>query len=130
MACAGSRNSVGRAARCSPTGDQKALRSPTDRSTSRTTAKANATLTVAAAAAAISDSADGMFSPAGMGIGQRLYRSAIDAALMVPGVVAVRNLTVTQPDGTVLGEFSDPGEGSFFDLPPGNVSIVGVNTGG
>ncbi len=86
--------------------------------------------TVAAAAAAISDSADGMFSPAGLGIGQRLYRSAIDAALMVPGVVAVRNLTVTQPDGTVLGEFSDPGEGSFFDLPPGNVSIVGVNTGG
>ena len=77
-----------------------------------------------------------------MGIGQRLYRSAVDAALMVPGVVAVRDLTVTRsrsrtvgvlglvPRGQVLGEFLDPGEGSFFDLPPGNVSIAVVSAGG
>jgi Baseplate J-like protein len=96
---------------------------------------------VNAVTAAISDPAGGLFSPARMGIGQRLYRSAIDAALMLPGVVAVRNLTVTRatrflplvervPYAQVLGEFLDPGEGSFFDLPPGNVSIVGVSAGG
>ncbi len=98
---------------------------------------------VAAATAAISDSADGLFSPARMGIGQRLYRSAVDAALMVPGVVAVHDLTVTRRGRAfprvfldmfrfdqVLGEFFDPGEGSFFDLPPGHVSIVGVSAGG
>jgi predicted phage baseplate assembly protein len=101
------------------------------------------TAVVAAAAAAISDSADGLFSPARMGIGQRLYRSAVDAALMVPGVVAVHDLTVTRPGRVfprvfldifrfdqVLGEFFDPGEGSFFDLRPGHVSIVGVSAGG
>jgi hypothetical protein len=79
-----------------------------------------------------------------LGIGQRLYRSAIDAALMVPGVVAVHDLTVTRPaapsspfqflgliqEDRVLDEFFDPGEGSFFDLPSGNVSIVGVSAGG
>jgi hypothetical protein len=97
---------------------------------------------VAAAAAAISGGPGGLFSPAVMGIGQRIYRSAIDAALMVPGVVAVHDLTVIRElalgSGTrigvrleeVLGEFSDPGQGSFFDLPAGNVTIVGVSAGG
>jgi hypothetical protein len=84
---------------------------------------------VAAATAAISDSDQGLFGPAQMGIGQWLYRSAVDAALMVPGVVAVHNLTVQQ-GSSVLDEVFDPGEGSFFDLPPGNVTIVGVSAGG
>jgi len=87
------------------------------------------TAVATAAAAAVSDSAGGLFSPARMGIGQRLYRSAIDAALMVPGVTAVHDLTVTWGD-RVLGEIFDPGAGSFFDLPPGNVTIVGVSVGG
>ena len=78
----------------------------------------------AAAAAAVSDSAGGLFCSGRMGIGQRLYRSAVGAALMVPGVVAVHDLAVTWA-GQVLGEFFDPGEGSFFDLPPGNVTIGG-----
>jgi hypothetical protein len=74
-----------------------------------------------------------------MGIGQRLYRSAVEAALSVPGVVAVHGLTVVRPVpalvgfpliGDVLDEFFDPGEGAFFDLPPGNVSITGVSAGG
>jgi hypothetical protein len=29
-----------------------------------------------------------------------------------------------------LAEFFDPGEGAFFDLPPGNVAIVGVSANG
>jgi hypothetical protein len=103
---------------------------------------------VAAATAAISGTAGGLFSPAVMGIGQRLYRSAIDAALMVPGVVAVRGLIVLRAfpvfEGgffggrfldelrleQALGEFFDPDEGGFFDLPPGNVTIVGVSASG
>ena len=83
---------------------------------------------VAVASAAISDSAGGLFSPGSMGIGQRLYRSAVDAALMVPGAVAVHDLAVTWAE-QVLDEVFDPGEGSFFDLPPGNVTIVGVSAG-
>jgi predicted phage baseplate assembly protein len=93
---------------------------------------------VAAATAALTDPAQGLLSPAGMGIGQRLYRSAIDAALMVPGVAAVRDLTVTRtaaplapagqsPGGQALADFFDPGPGSFFDLPAGNISITAVS---
>ena len=87
------------------------------------------TAVLAAATAAVSRAAGGLFSPARMGIGQRLYRSAIDAALCVPGVTAVRDLTVTWGD-LVLDEVFDPGADSFFDLPPGNVTIGGVSTGG
>ncbi len=75
---------------------------------------------VAAATAAVF----ALFSPASMGIGRRLYRSAIDAALTVPGVVAVHDLTVTN-GAAVLDEVFDPGAGSFFALPPANVSITG-----
>ncbi|MGZ4649420.1 MAG: baseplate J/gp47 family protein, partial [Kineosporiaceae bacterium] len=84
---------------------------------------------VTAATAAVSDPAGGLFSPGRMGIGQRLYRSAVDAALGVPGVVAVHDLEVTWAE-RVLDDVFDPGEGSFFGLPPDNVTIVGVNTGG
>jgi hypothetical protein len=103
---------------------------PVDLSLSATlavSANYQADAVVAAARTAISDSAGGLFSPAQMSIGQRLYRSAIEAALCVPGVVAVHNLTVTGAGGAVLGDFFDPGEGEFFDLPPGNVSITGVS---
>jgi hypothetical protein len=89
---------------------------------------------VATATAAISDSAAGLFSPGSMRIGQRLYRSAVAAALMVPGVVAVHNLAVTKLTllpgfMPILDEVFDPGQGSFFTLPPGKVTIVGVNAG-
>jgi hypothetical protein len=108
----------------------------------------------AAATAAVTNPVSGPFSPARQGIGQRLYRSAIDAALMVPGVVAVHDLTVSwagplSPGGTtprtprglpdeeqrisdrqVLGEFADPGQGSYFDLPAAGVAIGGANASG
>ena len=86
------------------------------------------TAVVAAATAAVSGT-EGLFSPALMGIGQRLYLSAIDAALMVPGVTAVHDLAVTTPGGQTLDEVLDPGADSFFDLPPANVTIGGVTTG-
>jgi predicted phage baseplate assembly protein len=92
---------------------------------------------VEAATAAISDPDVGLFSPAHMGIGQRLYRSAVAAALMVPGVVAVQNLAVTWlADGgrfepllvRILDEVFDPGEGAFFRLLRNDVAITGVTS--
>ena len=78
---------------------------------------------VAAAQAAVS----GLFSPSRMGVGQRLYRSAVDAALKVPGVTAVHQLEVTGA-AHVLGEVLDPGPGAYFDLPPDQIDIEAVST--
>jgi hypothetical protein len=87
---------------------------------------------VAAATAAVADPVAGLFSPARMGIGQRLYRSAVDAALMVDGAVAVRDLAVNGPLGRIFtdaiaSEFADPGEDGYFTLPPGQATITGVS---
>ena len=84
---------------------------------------------VTAATAAVSASPDGLFSPGRMGIGQRLYRSAIAAALMVPGVTAVHELEVTGAEHA-LGEVLDPGVGAYFDLSPEGINIKAVSAGG
>lgn len=86
---------------------------------------------VAAAAAAFADPDSGAFSPAAMGIGQWLYRSHIDAALSVSGVVAVHELRVTwhRPglnQLSLLDEMADPGEGAFFSLPATNLTLTEV----
>jgi hypothetical protein len=82
---------------------------------------------IGAATTALCDPGQGLFSPAKMGVGQRLYRSAVDAALAVPGVVAVHDLTVGYEDILFpdLDQFFDPAEGSFFRLLPDNVTIRG-----
>jgi Baseplate J-like protein len=90
---------------------------------------------VAAATASISDPATGAFSPTRMGIGQWLYRSYIEAALSVPGVVAVHRLSVTWTTATsgrgfirflrTLDNVADPGEGAYFELLPDNLQITG-----
>jgi len=67
-----------------------------------------------------------LFSAGSMGIGQRLYRSALDAALMVPGVIAVHHLRVTGA-GRTLSEVLDPGPGAYFDLPAGQIDIKAVS---
>lgn len=86
---------------------------------------------VAAATAAFADPGTGAFSPAAMGIGQWLYRSHVDAALSMPGVVAVHQLRVTwhRPglnQLSLLDEMADPGEGAFFSLPATNLTLTGV----
>jgi hypothetical protein len=95
---------------------------------------------VAAATAAFADPVTGAFSPGAMGIGQWLYRSHLEAALSVPGVVAVHQLEVTwrvaapPPLELVflrrLDQVADPGEGAYFELPGGNLTLVGVPAGG
>jgi hypothetical protein len=82
---------------------------------------------VSAAAAAIGDPAAGLFSPARMGIGQTLYRSAVVAALIVPGVVAVHTLRVHVRGMNSAGGVFDPGPGSFFVLTADEVAITGVS---
>jgi len=62
----------------------------------------------AAAAAALLDPGTGLFSPAGMAIGQVLYRSQLDAVLSVPGVLAVTSLQVTAPGGAGLLQNAGP----------------------
>ena len=81
---------------------------------------------VTAAATALTGPA-GLFSPDRMGIGQRLYRSAVDAALLVPGVTAVQDLTVTGSPQGDLQEVLDPGPGAFFTvaLQPGSIGVGG-----
>jgi len=92
---------------------------------------------VAAATAALVDPSTGLFRPATMGVGQRLYRSMVDGALSVPGLAAVHHLEVIRPVAVgglflfeLLEEAFDPGEGSFFDLVSDNVKIVGVPADG
>ncbi len=95
---------------------------------------------VAAATAAFTDAETGAFSPARMGIGQWLYRSRLDAALSVPGVVAVHQLEVTwtvAPPPPLLLVFlrrldqaADPGEGAYFELLPANLTLTGVSANG
>jgi hypothetical protein len=95
---------------------------------------------VAAATAAFTDPATGAFSPARMGIGQWLYRSHLDAALNVPGVVAVHQLSVTWTQALpppaemmflrFLDEMADPGEGGYFELAPANLTLTGVPANG
>lgn len=62
----------------------------------------------AAATAALLDPDSGLFSPAGLAIGQVLYRSQLDAVLSVPGVLAVTGLRVTVPGGPGLLQNAGP----------------------
>lgn len=80
----------------------------------------------AAAIAAIADPTVGLFSPTSLGIGERLYRSRVDAALMVDGVLAVHEL-VLSTEREQLEEMLDPGTGGYFSLGEGGVSITALS---
>jgi hypothetical protein len=82
----------------------------------------------AAAIAAIADPVSGLFSPASLGIGERLYRSRVDAALMVDGVLAVHELVVST-GREELEDVLDPGPGAYLALGAGELSIAVVSGG-
>jgi hypothetical protein len=82
--------------------------------------------TVAAATAAISDPVAGLFSPGQMAIGQPLYRSAVTAALIVPGVLAVHALFIDSSENEVF----DPAQDGFYVLSTDALAITGVNASG
>ena len=81
---------------------------------------------IAAATAALADPASGLFSPAHMAIGQPLYASQIEAALLVAGADAVHGLTVTAGGSEILSSepvgWADPGEGSFYVLAASTIT--------
>ena len=81
---------------------------------------------VAAATAAIDDPASGLFSPARMAIGQPLYASQIEAALLVAGADAVHGLSVTAGGSEIFSTepvgWADPGEGSFYVLAASTIT--------
>jgi hypothetical protein len=87
---------------------------------------------VTAATAAFTDHVTGAFSPARMGVGQWLYRSAIASVLSVPGVVAIHQLEASWMvvGNVVLDEVADPGEGAFFELDLVNFAVTGVQANG
>lgn len=65
---------------------------------------------LANALAVLNDPVNGPFAPSACAIGSRFYRSALDAALMVPGVVAVQGLQ------QAIGDYLDPGQGAYIAL--------------
>jgi Baseplate J-like protein len=82
--------------------------------------------TLAAATTAISDPAAGLFSSGRMAIGQPLYRSAVTAALSVPGVLAVHALFINSSENEVF----DPGQAGFYVVSTDALAITGVNASG
>ena len=72
-----------------------------------------------------------LFSPGRMPIGATLYSSQIEAALQVPGAVAVQGLSVlagTEPAFAGPVAAAIPGEGAYFTL--GSSSITAVSADG
>jgi hypothetical protein len=79
--------------------------------------------------------AGGLFSPEHTGIGQRLYRSQIEAALTAGGRAAVLSLDVRWPvtegargmdinqAGTDGEPLLDPGQDGYFTLAPADLVI-------
>jgi len=85
----------------------------------------------AAAESALADPEVGLFSAAGMAIGQALYSSQIEAALLVAGAEAVQGLKVTAAGTDIFGGepigTAAPGEGSFYTLAASAIVAVKAN---
>ena len=78
-----------------------------------------------AAAHALTDPSTGLFSPGQMAIGQRLYRSQVEAALTTTGAIAVLGLRIELPESAGSGSSAaaghdasvfDPGQDGYFSL--------------
>jgi baseplate J-like protein len=83
---------------------------------------------IAAVRTALLDDDTGLFGIHVLGIGQSLYQSQIDGTcLSVPGVQAVHGFHFSRDAGAgfeeLFGPRYTPGEGGFFQLKTGNLSI-------
>jgi hypothetical protein len=85
----------------------------------------------AAAEAALANPETGFFSPAKMPIGQPLYSSQLEAALLVEGAEAVLGLAVIEAGREVFASepvgSANPGEGAFYMLRASTISAVMAN---
>jgi len=83
---------------------------------------------VAAATAALTDPDTGLFAPSQLEIGELLYSSEVEAALLVAGAEAVHGLSVTANGVDVFTSepvgWADPGEGGFFVLAENAIAAV------
>jgi hypothetical protein len=67
---------------------------------------------------------DGLFSPPGLGIGQRLYHSQIEGALTGGGLATVLSLSVRRQAGGDPDEPAlDPGQDGYFSLAAADLTI-------
>jgi hypothetical protein len=75
----------------------------------------------AAVQTALCDPTAGLFSPAGISIGQGLFDSVIESVcLAVPGVAAIQSLQFSINGVVDAGPLHSPGEGAYFSLDPGD----------
>jgi len=73
--------------------------------------------------AALCDPMTGLFSPAKLGIGQALFDSMIEAAVLsVDGMVAIKSSKFTIDQWPYFGPLYSPGEGAFFSLDPASLA--------
>ena len=79
---------------------------------------------VRAAATQALTGADGLFSPGRTGIGQRLYRSQVEAALSAGGLASVLSVRVRRPGADGGDEPAlDPGQDGYFTLSAEDLMI-------
>ena len=85
----------------------------------------DATLIAAAVATALTDTEVGLFGSWNMGVGQRLFDSQIEAAVLgVSGAVAMTILSVEADGAASVGPLHDPGEGGYFTLDPADINLT------
>ena len=79
----------------------------------------------AAVTTALADPQVGLFGAWNLNVGQRVYRSQIEAATLgVLGAVAILSLTFSTSSSTLAGSIFDPGEGNFFTLDPSDINLT------
>ena len=75
--------------------------------------------------AALADPDTGLFGAGRAAIGQPVFGSAIEqAVLAVPGAVAITAASFIADDSLDAGPLHDPGEGGYFTLDPTDISLV------
>jgi hypothetical protein len=87
----------------------------------------------AAVIAALTDPDSGMFGPVNMAIGQTIFDSQLEAAILaVAGTVAITGATFIAAGVADPGPLHNPGEGGYYTLDPLDITLVtepGTNGG-
>lgn len=79
----------------------------------------------AAVATALTDTEVGLFGAWNMGIGQTVFESQIEAAVLgVSGAVALTAQSFTANGITEAGPLHNPGEGGFYTLDPADINLI------
>jgi hypothetical protein len=80
---------------------------------------------VAGVVAALTDPVTGLFGPVRCAIGQPIFDSQIEAAVLaVPGAVAIRAAGFAIGGNPDPGPLHNPGEGAYYTLDPADVILV------